>query len=86
MMQKLYDNLCFLKDKGQIYKIKFIDSANVPIIKLVVDLQMINKSQIEKAIERINKEREEENEDGQNQQAEAKTQNIDFSELGLEAK
>lgn len=67
MMQKLYDNLCFLKDKGQIYKIKFIPGANVPIIKLVVDLQMINKSQIEKAIERINKEREEENEDGQNQ-------------------
>jgi hypothetical protein len=86
MMQKLYDNLCFLKDKGQIYKIKFIHGANVPIIKLVVDLQMINKSQIEKAIERINKEREEENEDGQNQRAEAKTQNIDFSELGLEAK
>ena len=38
MMQRLFDNLKFLKDKGQIYKIKFIQGANVPIIKLVVDL------------------------------------------------
>jgi len=38
MMQKLHDNLSFLKDKGQINKIKFIQTANVPIIKLVVDL------------------------------------------------
>lgn len=72
MMQRLYDNLCFLKDKGQIYKIKFIHGANVPIIKLVVDLQVINKSQIQKAIERINKEREEENEDGEYQREELK--------------
>lgn len=59
MMQKLYDNLNFLKDKGQIHKIKFIQGANVPIVKLVVDLQVINHVQIEKAIEKFKKDREE---------------------------
>lgn len=43
MMQRLHDNLLFLKEKGQINKIKFIQGANVPIIKLVVDLQVINE-------------------------------------------
>jgi DNA polymerase sigma len=85
MMQKLYDNLCYLKDKGLIYKIKFIQGANVPIIKLVADLQMINKSQIEKAIERINQEREEDEESGE-QKEERKRRSVDLSELGLEAK
>lgn len=73
MMQKLFDNLTFLKDKGQIYRMKFIHGANVPIIKLVVDLQMINKTQIEKAIEKIRKEHAKENKDT----------TIDLSELGL---
>lgn len=86
MMQKLYDNLCYLKDKGVIYKIKFIQGANVPIIKLVADLQMINKSQIEKAIERINQERDEESEETGVQQEERKRRSVDLSELGLEAK
>lgn len=77
MMQKLYDNLSFLKDKGQIFRMKFIHGANVPIIKLVVDLQMINKTQIDKAIERIRKERAEQN------SAENKDNILDFSALGL---
>lgn len=38
MMQKLFDNLKFLQDKGQIFKMKFIQGATVPVIKLVVDL------------------------------------------------
>lgn len=59
MMSKLFDNLQFLKDKGQIYKIKFIHGANVPIIKLVVDLQAINQGQIQKAIAEVKREREE---------------------------
>jgi len=59
MMSKLFDNLQFLKAKGQIYKIKFIHGANVPIIKLVVDLQAINQGQIQKAIAEVKREREE---------------------------
>lgn len=59
MMSKLFDNLQFLKDKGQIYKVKFIHGANVPIIKLVVDLQAINQGQIQKAIAEVKREREE---------------------------
>lgn len=59
MMSKLFDNLQFLKDKGQIDKIKFIHGANVPIIKLVVDLQAINQGQIQKAIQEVRREREE---------------------------
>ena len=37
-MQKLFDNLTPLKEKGQIESIQFIQSATVPIIKLVADL------------------------------------------------
>ncbi len=59
MMSKLFDNLQFLKDKGQIYKVKFIHGANVPIIKLVVDLQAINQGQIQRAIAEVKREREE---------------------------
>ena len=58
MMQKLHDNLSFLKDKGQINKIKFIQTANVPIIKLVVDLQAINERQIQQAVAQEKKDRE----------------------------
>ena len=38
IMQKLYDNLVGLRSTGQIQKIKFIQGATVPIIKLVADL------------------------------------------------
>lgn len=47
---------------------------------------MINKSQIEKAIERINQERDEENEETGYQHEERKRRSMDLSELGLEAK
>lgn len=43
MMQKLHDRLLDLKEDKKIQKIKFIQTATVPIIKLVVDLQMINE-------------------------------------------
>lgn len=58
MMQKLFDNLKFLKDKGQIFKMKFIQSATVPVVKLVVDLQVINQRQIERAIAEAKRDRE----------------------------
>lgn len=47
---------------------------------------MINRSQIEKAIERINQERSEENEETGAQNEERKRRSMDLSELGLEAK
>mmetsp|Transcript_13166 Transcript_13166/g.22309 ORF Transcript_13166/g.22309 Transcript_13166/m.22309 type:complete len:95 (+) Transcript_13166:2-286(+) len=50
-MQKLYDNLLILKSKGQIHQTKFIQGANVPIIKLVADLQAINSMQVQRAKE-----------------------------------
>jgi len=48
-MQRLYENLLRLKATGQIQKVKFIQGATVPIIKLVADLQVINQLQTEKA-------------------------------------
>ena len=57
MMQKLNDNLLSLKREGKIHKIKFIQTASVPIIKLVVDLKVINQWQIESTITKIKEER-----------------------------
>jgi len=48
-MQRLYENLLRLKATGQIQKVKFIQGATVPIIKLAADLQVINQLQTEKA-------------------------------------
>ena len=42
-MQKLYDCLLPLRDKGQVQSIQLIATANVPIIKLVADLEVINQ-------------------------------------------
>lgn len=57
-MKILHDNLAPLKVKGQIQKIKFIQSATVPIIKLVADLQVINQIQNDKMVEEAREERE----------------------------
>jgi hypothetical protein len=72
-----------LKFKEQIDKIKFIYGSNVPIIKFVIDLHMATKNQIEKTLERLNKERKKENKDSQNQQAEAKSQTSTSLSLDL---
>lgn len=89
MMQRLHDNLQFLKEKKQIVKIQFIQSAAVPIIKLVVDLQAIKEKQILKALAEAKREQEEKrridrlrNGDSSAHQEEEKE--INLSHLGLE--
>jgi len=42
VMQKLYECLLPLQADGKVYKINYIPTANVPIIKLVGDLEVIN--------------------------------------------
>ena len=51
-MGKLYDSLLPLLADGKVHKINYIPTANVPIIKLVGDLEVINQIQIEKAMDR----------------------------------
>ena len=46
MMDILYKTLLGLPEPKMIHKIKFIQTASVPIIKLVVDLEVINRMQI----------------------------------------
>ena len=42
-MQKLYECLQPLQSDGKVHKINYIPTANVPIIKLVGDLEVINQ-------------------------------------------
>jgi DNA polymerase sigma len=82
MMQILNDNLTTLKDEKKIESIKFLQSASVPIIKLVVDLQMINEWQIDTRLRELKQERMESsdyNEDFANEK-------IDLRQMGLDKK
>ena len=93
MMSILHEKLQKLKGKGFIHRVKFIQGANVPIIKLVVDLQVVNSRQVEKAKAEVlkerkeirNKKREESKKGGSVAHFEDEAEEeINFSELGIE--
>ena len=56
MMQKLNDNIMILKEEEKVFKIKFIQTATIPIIKLEVDLQKISEWQIETKMNQLKQE------------------------------
>lgn len=81
ILQKLTDTLTPLKEEGQLHKINFIATANLPIIKLVADLEVINQIQMEKAIDRAKK-----NHAKSNPGKEESIVALDFQQLGIDAK
>lgn len=92
-MQKLYDCLLPLRDKGQVQSIQLIATANVPIIKLVADLEVINQIQMEKALDKAKLAKLEERRKAKkakgskdDDEEESKIVDIDFWQLGIEAK
>lgn len=82
MMQILHDNLTALKNENKIQSIKYIQSATVPIIKLEVDLQMINEWQIETRLRELKQERMENSAYGEDYANEK----IDLKQMGLDKK
>ena len=82
ILQKLTDTLMPLKEDGQLHQINFISTANLPIIKLVADLEVINQIQMEKAIDRAKKDhlKKQGAKDGGEIVA------LDFEQLGIDAK
>jgi GTP:adenosylcobinamide-phosphate guanylyltransferase len=81
-MQRLNDNLLPLKEKGLIFKMKFIQTASIPIIKLVADLQVINKQQITTALDKMKQEAI----DADSSEDEEKKRSVDLISMGLEEK